>query len=82
MPPSGIFPIRNLGPCKSTIIARSRSHSSETLRRSAIAWAWVVGSPWEQLILATSTPAKTIARITEFLVEAGPIVETIFVLRN
>src|SRR6266700_4603146 len=73
------FPTLSLGPGRSWRIATGRRRVWLTLRSVLMVFKCSSGFPWEKLIRATSMPARIIWPSVLGEVEAGPMVQTIFV---
>ena len=77
---SGSTPRRILGPERSCIMVMGRPSSASTSRMHLIIVTKSAAPPCEKLRRNTLTPASANSRSFSLLLEAGPIVATIFVL--
>src|SRR5262245_51228346 len=76
-----ISPTRSFGPCRSAMSATGLPASFSASRTSCAVRAWSSWVPWDMLRRAPSIPAPISAATTSGLLDAGPIVATIFVRR-
>src|SRR5512139_1430776 len=72
--------MRILGPGRSAMMARRCPVEREASLKFRIVFSWLLKSPWEKLSRAIFIPARIICSITFLDSDAGPSVQTIFVL--
>ena len=77
---SGTTPKRILGPERSCMMVMGRPSSFSTSRMYLMMLTKSEAPPWEKLSRNTLTPASASALSFSLLLEAGPMVATIFVL--
>jgi hypothetical protein len=76
-PPSGTFPTRIFGPCRSPRHATGRPISAATVRTVSRRFLCPAKSPCEKLKRKTDTPASMSLRTISGESDAGPMVATI-----